>query len=151
MKNSRSIFYDFLRFSIRFFAKLEFPFLERDEISNVNDSFLDEVGVGGRQSHRLSFVYLSLSHIHTRKSSSLIPSFIPFTISLLSFDISSNSRAKSRLDFRSISFRFRFSPSPRSFVLIFSSFFLSLFRRKNLFASICRGRPLDIITSTGEG
>lgn len=80
MKNSRSIFYDFLRFSIRFFAKLEFAFLERDEISNVNDSFLDEVGKG-RQSHRLSFVYLFLSHIHTRKSSSLIPSFIPFTIS----------------------------------------------------------------------
>lgn len=79
MKNSRSIFYDFLRFSIRFFAKLEFPFLERDEISNVNDSFLDEVGVGGRQSHRLSFIYLS--HTYTRKSSSLIPSFIPFTIS----------------------------------------------------------------------
>lgn len=147
MKNSRSIFYDFLRFSIRFFAKLEFPFLERDEISNVNDSFLDEVGVGGRQSHRLSFVYLSLSHIHTRKSSSLIPSFIPFTISpplRHSFEFTSEITVRFSKHFVSFSI-FSFSS------LVRSDFFFFLSHRKNLFASICRGRPLDIITSTGEG
>lgn len=94
-----------------------------------------------------SFISFSLTYTHVK----VHPLFHPLFHSrfLLPFDIPSNSRAKSRLDFRSISFRSRFSPSPRSFVLIFSSFFLSLFRRKNLFASICRGRPLDIITSTG--
>lgn len=68
MKNSRSIFYDFLRFSIRFFAKLEFPFLERDEISNVNDSFLDEVGEGGSDKVTVyhSFISLSLTYTHVK-------------------------------------------------------------------------------------
>lgn len=66
MKNSRSIFYDFLRFSIRFFAKLEFPFLERDEISNVNDSFLDEVGRGGGDKATVYHSFISLTHTHVK-------------------------------------------------------------------------------------
>lgn len=116
-----------------------------------NDSFLDEGrGEGNKATVYHSFVYHSSLYLSLTYMLKFILYSILYSIHDLSpplpFNLPSNSRAKSQVDFRSISFRSQFSRSPSSFVLIFFFFFLieRTFSRQFVEAVSC------IITSTGD-
>lgn len=93
-----------------------------------------------------SFISFSLTYTHVKVHPLFHPLFHSRSLSSPplrhSFEFTSEITVRFSKHFVSFSI-FSFSS------LVRSDFFFFLSHRKNLFASICRGRPLDIITSTG--